>query len=126
MGEIILMWVMYAFLSALFAGITAVFAKIGIKDIDSHLATALRTSVVVIFAWAMVFVVDSQTMISNISTESLLFLILSGLTTGFSWICYFKALQLGDVNKVVPIDKSSTVLTIVLAFCLFAGATYSK
>lgn len=110
------MWVMYAFLSALFAGITAVFAKIGIKDIDSHLATALRTSVVVIFAWAMVFVVGSQTMISNISIESLLFLILSGLTTGFSWICYFKALQLGDVNKVVPIDKSSTVLTMVLAF----------
>ncbi|WP_042454391.1 EamA family transporter [Neobacillus dielmonensis] len=110
------MWVLYAFLSALFAGIMSILAKIGIKDIDSNLATALRTIVVVIFAWVIVFIVGSQTTITAISTKSLVFLILSGATTGLSWICYFKALQLGNVNKVVPIDKSSTVLSMILAF----------
>ncbi|WP_462412620.1 EamA family transporter [Neobacillus sp. Marseille-QA0830] len=110
------MWVIYAFLSALFAGIMSILAKIGIKEIDSNLATALRTVVVVIFAWVIVFFVGSQTTITAISMKSLLFLLLSGLTTGLSWICYFKALQLGDVNKVVPIDKSSTVLSMIMAF----------
>ena len=112
------MWIIYAFASALFAGITSILAKIGIKNTDSYVATALRTIVILLFAWIMVFVVGSQNSIGDISTRSLIFLILSGLTTGGSWICYFKALQLGDVNKVVPIDKSSTILTMVLAFLL--------
>ncbi|WP_238323011.1 EamA family transporter [Gorillibacterium massiliense] len=109
------MWMIYAFLSALFAGITAILAKLGIKDIDSNLATAVRTLVVVVFAWGIVFLVGSQTTVADISGKSLLFLFLSGLSTGLSWICYFKALQIGDINKVVPIDKSSTVLSMVLA-----------
>lgn len=116
------MWIVFAFLSALFAGITCILAKIGIKNTDSHLATALRTIIVLLFAWLMVFVVGSQGTIGDIGTKSLVFLILSGLSTGASWICYFKALQLGDVNKVVPIDKSSTVLTMLLAFT-FLGET---
>ncbi|MGL6173670.1 MAG: EamA family transporter, partial [Cellulosilyticaceae bacterium] len=110
------MWLINAFLSAIFAGITAILAKIGIKNTDSHLATALRTIVVLLFAWLMVFVVGSQNQIQEISGKSFVFLILSGLTTGGSWICYFKALQIGDVNKVVAIDKSSTILTMLLAF----------
>ena len=112
------MWLLFAFGSALFAGLTSILAKIGIRSTDSHLATALRTVVVLLFSWLMVFVVGSQTTIGDISAESLVFLGLSGLTTGASWICYFRALQLGDVNKVVPIDKSSTVLTMLLAFLL--------
>jgi len=115
-------WIVFAFLSALFAGITCILAKIGIKNTDSHLATALRTIIVLLFAWLMVFVVGSQGTIGDIGTKSLVFLILSGLSTGASWICYFKALQLGDVNKVVPIDKSSTVITMLLAFT-FLGET---
>lgn len=114
------MWILFAFGSAVFAGLTAILAKIGIKDVDSHLATALRTVVVALFAWAMVFIVGSQNTIGDIGAKSLLFLVLSGLATGGSWLCYFRALQLGDVNKVVPIDKSSTVLTMLLAF-LFLG-----
>lgn len=110
------MWVLFAFGSALFAGITAILAKIGIKNTNSNVATAVRTVVVLAFAWIMVFVVGSENAIRNIDGKSLLFLILSGLATGASWLCYFKALQLGDVNKVVPIDKSSTVLTMILAF----------
>lgn len=112
------MWILYAFASALFAGITAILAKVGVKNTDSHLLTALRTIVVLIFAWIMVFIVGSQDTISQIGTNTLVFLILSGLATGGSWICYFKALQLGDVNKVVPIDKSSTVLTMLLALII--------
>ena len=112
------MWVLYAFCSALFAGLTAVLAKIGIKDINSHLATALRTIVVVVFAWLIVLIVGSGETISTIDGHSWLFLILSGLATGASWICYFRALQLGNVNQVTPIDKSSTVLTMLLAFIL--------
>jgi transporter family protein len=112
------MWILYAFASALFAGVTSILAKIGIKNTDSHVATALRSSIILIFAWIMVFVVGSQNTISAISKQSLLFLVLSGLTTGGSWICYFKALQLGDVNKVVPIDKSSTIITMFLAIIL--------
>lgn len=114
------MWVLYAFGSAFFAGITAVLAKIGIQSVNSHLATALRTIVVLLFAWLMVGVVGSGGTISALSLQTWVFLILSGAATGASWICYFRALQLGDVNKVAPIDKSSTVLTMLLAF-LFLG-----
>ena len=109
------MWVLFAFGSALFAGLTSILAKCGIRKTDSTVATAIRTIVVLIFSWLMVFVVGSQGTIGDISGKTLLFLVLSGLATGASWLCYFKALQLGDINKVVPIDKSSTVLTIVLA-----------
>ncbi len=112
------MWILYAFASAFFAGVTAVLAKVGIRGTDSDLATALRTVVILIFAWIIVFIVGSQATLPQVSYMSFLFLILSGLTTGASWICYFKALQLGDVNKVAPIDKSSTVLTMLLAFAL--------
>lgn len=110
------MWILYAFGSALFAGATSILAKIGIEYVDSHVATALRTIVVLIFSWLMVFIVGSQNQLVDISIKSYIFLILSGMATGASWLCYFKALQLGDVNKVVPIDKSSTILTMVLAF----------
>jgi transporter family protein len=116
------MWLLYALGSALFAGMTAVLAKIGIKNTDSNLATALRTVIVLLFSWLMVFVVGSQHTIGAISIGSLTFLILSGGATGASWLCYFKALQLGNVNKVTPIDKSSTILTILFAF-LFLGET---
>ena len=109
------MWVLFAFGSAMLAGLTSVLAKCGIKKTDSTVATAIRTIVVLIFSWLMVFVVGSQETISAIDGRTLLFLVLSGLATGASWLCYYKALQLGDVNKVVPIDKSSTVLTILLA-----------
>lgn len=114
------MWIAFAFGAALFAGITSILAKIGIRNVDSNLATALRTWVVLIFSWLMVFVVGSQNTIAALSGKSLLFLLLSGLTTGASWICYFRALQLGDVNKVTPVDKSSNVLTMMLAF-VFLG-----
>ncbi len=110
------MWVMYAFGSALFAGITAVIAKIGIKKTDSNIATAIRTIVILIFSWIIVFVIGSQNSITDISSRTLIFLILSGIATGGSWLFYFKALQLGNVNKVAPIDKSSTVMTFILAF----------
>ena len=118
------MWLFFALGSAFFAGITAVLAKIGIEHANSTLATALRTVVVLAFSWLMVFVVGSQGGIAQISGTTLLFLILSGLSTGASWLCYCKALQLGDVNKVAPIDKSSTVLTILLAF-IFLGEPVS-
>lgn len=114
------MWIVFAFGSAFFAGITSILAKCGIRKTDSTVATAVRTMIVLIFSWLMVFVVGSQNQIEEISGKTLLFLILSGAATGASWLCYFKALQLGDVNKVVPIDKSSVVLTILLAF-LFLG-----
>ncbi len=110
------MWVVLAFGSALFAGITSILAKQGIRKTDSTVATAIRTIVVLAFSWLMVFVVGSAPQILSISARALVFLILSGLATGASWLCYFKALQNGDINKVVPIDKSSTVLTILLAF----------
>ena len=109
------MWILYAFGSALFAGLTAVLAKCGIRKTDSTVATAIRTIVVLAFSWLMVFIVGSQERLSAISEKTLLFLILSGLATGASWLCYFRALQIGDINKVVPVDKSSTVLTILLA-----------
>ena len=112
------MWLLFAIGSAFFAGVTAILAKCGIRKTDSTVATAIRTIVVLIFAWMMVFVVGSQDQIQNIDQTTLLFLVLSSLATGASWLCYFKALQIGDINKVVPIDKSSTVLTILLAFLL--------
>ncbi len=110
------MWIVFAFASAFFAGVTSILAKCGIRETDSTVATAVRTVVVLIFSWVMVFIVGSQGQIGDIDSRTLLFLVLSGLATGGSWLCYFKALQLGDINKVVPIDKSSTVLTILLAF----------
>lgn len=118
------MWILFAFGSALFAGITSVLAKCGIQKTDSTVATAIRTIVVLIFSWMMVFIVGSQTQVSQINRKAWLFLILSGLATGASWLCYFKALQTGDINKVVPVDKSSVILTILLAF-LFLGETVS-
>jgi bacterial/archaeal transporter family protein len=114
------MWILLAFGSALFAGMTAILSKNGIRNTDSNVATALRTVVVVIFSWLMVFIVGSVNTITQISGKTLIFLILSGFATGASWLFYFKALQLGDVNKVTPIDKSSTILTMLLAF-LFLG-----
>lgn len=114
------MWIFYAVGSAFFAGITSILAKCGIRKTDSTVATAIRTIVVLLFSWLMVFIVGSQGQLEGIGGKSLCFLVLSGLSTGASWLCYFKALQIGDVNKVVPIDKSSTVLTILLA-AIFLG-----
>lgn len=110
------MWILFAFGSAFFAGITAILAKCGIRKTDSAAATAVRTVIVLVFSWIMVFVTGSQTTLGTVSGTSRIFLILSGLSTGASWLCYFKALQLGDINKVVPIDKSSVILTILMAF----------
>lgn len=112
------MWIFFAAGSALFAGATAILAKCGIRKTDSTVATAIRTIVVLVFAWIMVLVAGSQDQLESLGGTTLLFLILSGLATGASWLCYFRALQIGDINKVVPIDKSSTVLTILLAFLL--------
>ena len=112
-------WIIAAVFSAVFAGLTSILAKCGIKKTDSDLATALRTIVVLAFSWIMVFVVGSQTTIADIGPKALIFLILSGLATGASWICYFKSLSMGDINKVVPIDKSSTILTVLLAIICF-------
>lgn len=112
------MWILLAFLSALFAGLTSVLAKIGLKNTDSNVATALRTVVVVIFSWLLVFISGSVWSIGDITLSALFFLILSGLATGASWICYFRALQLGSVNKVVPIDKSSTILSMLFAISI--------
>ena len=114
------MWILFAFGSAIFAGLTAILAKCGIRKTDSDAATAIRTIVVLIFSWIMVLITGSIGTIGTLSTKTWIFLILSGMATGASWLCYFKALQMGDVNKVVPIDKSSTILTIVLAF-IFLG-----
>lgn len=110
------MWILFAFGSAFFAGITAILAKCGIRKTDSTVATAVRTIVVLLFSWLMVFVVGSQDQLCSIDPNTWLFLILSGLATGASWLCYFRALQLGDINKVVPVDKSSVILTMLLAF----------
>ena len=114
-----MIWISAAILSAVFAGLTSILAKCGIKKTDSDLATALRTIVVLIFSWIMVLVVGSLHTITEVQPKALIFLILSGLATGASWICYFKALSVGDINKVVPIDKSSTVLTVLLAIICF-------
>ena len=118
-----MIWLTAAIFSAFFAGLTSILAKCGIKKTDSDLATALRTIVVLIFSWIMVFVVGSLHTITEIEPKAFIFLILSGLATGASWICYFKALSMGDVNKVVPIDKSSTILTVLLAIICFGETT---
>lgn len=110
------MWLLFAILSSIFAALTSILAKIGIDGVNSNLATAIRTAVVLIMAWGMVFITNSQTGFADIDKKSWIFLILSGLATGASWLCYYKALQMGEASKVVPIDKLSTVLTIVLAF----------
>ena len=110
------MWFIFAVLSAVFAALTSILAKIGINSVDSNLATAIRTVVVVLLAWGMVFLTHAQSGISSIDKKSWIFLILSGLATGASWLCYYKALQMGEASKVVPIDKMSTVLTLILAF----------
>ena len=110
------MWAVLAVLSAIFAALTSILAKVGIDGVNSNLATAIRTFVVLIMAWGMVFLTDAQGGIGSISRRSWIFLILSGLATGASWLCYYKALQMGDASKVVPIDKLSVVITLVLAF----------
>ena len=110
------MWFVLAFLSAIFAAFTSILAKVGIEGVNSNLATAIRTVVVVVMAWGMVFLTNAQNGLTEISKRSWLFLILSGLATGASWLCYYKALQLGDASKVVPIDKLSVVITLILAF----------
>ena len=121
------MWIIFAVSSSFFAGITAILAKCGIRKTDSDVATAIRTIVVLLFSWLMVLITGSWTPMTQISGRTLLFLVLSGLATGASWLCYFHALQIGDINKVVPIDKSSTVLTILLALIfLHEGLTWSK
>ena len=117
-----MMWLLFAFLSALFAGLTAILAKCGIENMDSNVATAIRTIVVLIFSWVLVFVMGVQNGIFHLSGKTITFLVLSGVVTGASWLCYFHALQIGDVNRVTPIDKSSTILTMILAF-LFFGET---
>ena len=110
------MWLVFAILSAMFAALTSILAKVGIEGVNSNLATAIRTVVVVVMAWGMVFLTNAQNGIAEISKRSWLFLVLSGLATGVSWLCYYKALQLGDASKVVPIDKLSVVITLILAF----------
>ena len=113
------MWLLFAFGSALFAGLTAILAKCGIRNIDSNVATALRTGVVLIFSWLMVFVVGAQSGIRDISAKVLIFLILSGLSTGISWLCYYRALQTGPASVVVPIDKLSILVTIAFSYIVF-------
>lgn len=110
------MWMIFALLSAVFAALTSILAKVGIDGVNSNLATAIRTMVVVVMAWAMVFITNAQNGITQISRRSWIFLILSGLATGASWLCYYKALQMGEASKVVPIDKMSVVITLILAF----------
>ena len=110
------MWMIFAVVSAVFAALTSILAKIGIEGVNSNLATAIRTIVVVIMAWGMVFLTHAQNGLAEISKKSWIFLILSGLATGASWLCYYKALQMGDASKVVPIDKMSVVITLILAF----------
>lgn len=110
-----ILWALFAVLSALFAALTSILAKIGIENVDSNLATAVRTVVVVAMSWLMVFITNAQSGLTNISRKSWIFLILSGLATGASWLCYYKAIQMGEVSKVVPIDKMSVVITLILA-----------
>ncbi len=118
------MWFIFALASSVFAALTSILAKIGIENVNSNLATAIRTAVVLLMSWGMVFLTDAQGGISEISRKSWIFLILSGLATGASWLCYYKALQMGDVQKVVPIDKLSVVITLVLA-ALFLGESFT-
>lgn len=116
MEEVVMMWIILAILSAVFASLTSILAKIGLDGVNSNLATAIRTVVVVVMAWGMVFLTHAESGIKEISNKSWMFLILSGLATGASWLCYYKALQIGEASKVVPIDKLSVVITLILAF----------
>ena len=118
------MWLVFALLSSVFAALTSILAKVGIESVNSSLATAIRTVVVLLMSWLMVFITDAQGSITEISKKSWLFLILSGIATGASWLCYYKALQTGDVSKVVPIDKLSVVLTLIMAFA-FLGEKFT-
>ena len=120
------MWFVFALLSAVFAALTSILAKVGIEGVNSNLATALRTIVVLVMAWGMVFLTNAQGGISAISKKSWLFLVLSGLATGASWLCYYKALQMGEASKVVPIDKLSVVITLILAFAFLHESFTSK
>lgn len=116
------MWFIYALLAAVFAALTSILAKVGIEGINSNLATAIRTAVVLVMAWGIVFITGIQNEITNITKKSWIFLVLSGVATGLSWLCYYKALQIGDVSKVVPVDKFSVVITMVLAFLVLHEA----
>lgn len=120
------MWFIFALLSAVFAALTSILAKIGIEGINSNLATAIRTIVVLVMAWGMVFVTGSQSQITNITQKSWLFLVLSGMATGLSWLFYYKALQIGEASKVVPVDKFSVVISMVLAFVILKEAVTIK
>lgn len=120
------MWIIFALLSAVFAALTSILAKIGIENVNSNLATAIRTIVVLIMAWGMVFITGTQKGIADISTKGWIFLILSGIATGLSWLCYYKALQMGEASKVVPIDKFSVVISMVLAFVVLKEAVTMK
>lgn len=120
------MWFIFALLSAVFAALTSIFAKIGIEGINSNLATAIRTVVVLFMAWGMVFVTGTQNQIGNIGQKSWIFLVLSGMATGFSWLFYYKALQIGEASKVVPIDKFSVVITMIMAFVILKEAVTLK
>ncbi|NLW02417.1 MAG: EamA family transporter [Clostridiaceae bacterium] len=120
------MWFLYALLSAVFAALTSILAKIGIEGINSNLATAIRTAVVLVMAWIIVFVTGVQNQVADISKKSWIFLALSGIATGLSWLCYYKALQIGEASKVVPVDKFSVVITMVLAFLILNEAPNAK
>ena len=120
------MWIVFALLSAFFAALTSILAKIGIQDINSNLATAIRTVVVLVMAWAVVFITGKHSGLSNISQKNLIFLILSGIATGLSWLCYYRALQIGDVSKVMPIDKFSLVIGMVMAFVILRETITAK
>ena len=120
------MWFIFALLSAVFAALTSIFAKIGIEGINSNLATAIRTVVVLFMAWGMVFVTGTQNQIGNIGQKSWIFLVLSGMATGFSWLFYYKALQIGEASKVVPVDKFSVVITMIMAFVILKEAVTLK
>ena len=122
----IYMWFIFALLSAIFAALTSILAKIGIEGINSNLATAIRTAVVLVMAWGMVLITGTQSQITGISRRSWIFLILSGIATGLSWLCYYKALQIGDASKVVPVDKFSVVITMILAFLVLHEAPTTK
>ena len=124
--EGMIMWFVFAILSAIFAALTSILAKVGINGVNSNLATAIRTVVVLVMAWGMVFLTNTQGGITDISRKSWLFLILSGLATGASWLCYYRALQLGDASKVVPVDKLSVVITLILAFLFLHEKFTSK
>jgi transporter family protein len=120
------MWVVYALLSAVFAALTSILAKIGIENINSNLATAIRTIVVLVLSWSIVFITGKQHGIAGISQKNLVFLILSGIATGLSWLCYYKALQMGEASKVIPVDKSSVVIGMVLAFIVLKETLTAK